>query len=708
MAAWGRRETDVKSGYHENFIEVAGYLIQGLIDHCFNCTIFNSALFFHEITAMTDSSKTQLGYFIDYKLWKDALDLLNFQIESKQRNRHFNTLSMFYYEKLYLTCLNSDETKENYFETKISSGLFYGLRKEFSVISYVIPKPGLGLRDYKFFTYPMRVVYYAVGLYLLKLSQEFINETYKKIKTIEAFYGGNIYYKSDNLQFNRENIYYRKFYEKFQKKVKEETKSENPNKIVIQIDIENYFNELSVSRLLSILGHFIKPTIQKDLSYDDHTRQQIIDLFQFIACEKKSGIPQADNDIISSFIGYLYLIFGDFLIDDILKKYEDKIDYYKIIRYVDDIYIFITFKGHFDPYRQGQLIYLISSQIADGLYNKLGLKLNSKTNLCRLSQEEEKEEVIKRMRKLSSKYEYDGYIQIDIDTKEEDVGIQNDFDRPQEKLKKIFEELEKIKKIRVEEYFLKSHDLMREEILKSIFDKRVQQIIDKPENKERIKQIFNNFNFDLVKIKPLEILIVLLKDRDASAAFRNFCLGKNLVTTGDSELILKFLCQTNFQDKKLLEKLKYNLNMSEIIDIFIDASLNCDRPGYYNLSCLKIHRLSEMPDVLEQTRLRILSERSESWSIALNHLVNEIQAICLRLDQSNTDKQKYDVNCVVKFLREQGIQHELYIKIKNLFDRRNANRVSHPGSDSSFAWEVTKEEYLDYYEQVGKCLDVIL
>jgi hypothetical protein len=150
---------------------------------------------------MTDSNKTQLGYFVDSSLWQDALNLLNFQIEQKKTNRHFNTLSMFYYENLDTKCLNY--ALEYYFNTKISSSLFYGLKKEFAVFSYVIPKPGLGLREYKFFTYPMRAVYYSVGLYLLKLSQEFLIETYKKNGSIKAFYGGNLSYKSEKLQLDK-------------------------------------------------------------------------------------------------------------------------------------------------------------------------------------------------------------------------------------------------------------------------------------------------------------------------------------------------------------------------------------------------------------------------------------------------------------------------------------------------------------------------
>jgi hypothetical protein len=156
--------------------------------------------------------------------------------------------------------------REDYFNTKISSSLFYGLKKEFAVFSYIIPKPGLGLREYKFFTYPMRVVYYTVGLYLLKLSQEFLIETYKKIGSVKAFYGGNLSYKSEKLQLNPKNIYYRSFHKEFKSIIKEKTASGSQDKVILKLDIENYFNELSISKLLHFLSRFIKPSIQANWS----------------------------------------------------------------------------------------------------------------------------------------------------------------------------------------------------------------------------------------------------------------------------------------------------------------------------------------------------------------------------------------------------------------------------------------------------------
>lgn len=645
--------------------------------------------------------KTQLGYFIDLKLWQDALELLRFQIKQKHSNRHFNTLSMFYYEKLDVDCLDAEP--QIYFQTKIASSLFYGLKKEFGVFSYVIPKPGLGLRDYKFFTYPMRAVYYVIGLYLLKLSQEFLLETHRKINRIEAFYGGNLTYKTDKLQITAKNIYYRSFHEQFKQRIKEETINESQDKFILKLDIENYFNEISIPRLLHFLHTNIKPSIQASMAYDSLTREQIICLFKFIANGRSSGIPQSDNNIISSFIGYLYLVFGDLLIDDVLKKYTGIIDFHKIIRYTDDIYISITFKHGISCEEQGNIIHSIASQISEVLYTRLALKLNLKTRLYRMAKQDEKEELLKNIRKASPGDEYTDIDQEGEEHSEKETEVI--AETPQEKLDKIFEELRKIKKSRVEDYFIRDEST-QDEILQAVFDKSVEQILDKPENKKKIRLIFMDFNFDLVKVKPLEILIILLKDEDSMISFKNFCVHKNLITIGDSDLILKFLSQTNFSDEELLLKLKQNEHMKNIIDTFIEGKLNCNNPGYYRLACMQMHKVAKMPEVIEQTRLRVLSERGGSYSVALNHLLNEIHAICIKKEEAN--KKNYDVNDVIKFLHLSNVPHEICIKIRNLFDRRNSNRISHPGSDDSLAWEVTRDEYWDYYENVGKCLDFLL
>jgi hypothetical protein len=110
----------------------------------------------------------QLGYFLKYCYWQNACKLLEYQLSLKAKNKHFNTLNMFYYERINKQDKNRLQDKI-YFNQRVSNNLLYGLGKEFAIYSYPIPKSNLGLRKYSFFTYPMRIAWYAVGLYLAKL-----------------------------------------------------------------------------------------------------------------------------------------------------------------------------------------------------------------------------------------------------------------------------------------------------------------------------------------------------------------------------------------------------------------------------------------------------------------------------------------------------------------------------------------------------------
>lgn len=665
---------------------------------------------------MRQVNENQLGYFITKRIWKDALLLLNFQIAQKKRNRHFNTLSMFYYEKLDVSCLvNSDD----YFDSRIASSLFYGLEKEFSVISYVIPKTtGLGLRDYKFFTYPMKAVYYAIGLYILRLSEVFLNETYKQVKDIRGFYGGNLHYKGEDLQLSSKkadssNVYYRKFHKKFQREVSIEAKSRNENKVILSLDIENYFNEVSVQILLELLDQFIKPSVKAKMWFNAFTKEQILSFFNFIS-NGKGGIPQSHNNIISGFLGYLYLSFGDLFIDDVLNSYNDVITSHKIIRYVDDVHISMTFIPGITAEKLERLINSIASQIAEVLYSRLDLKLNMKTEIYWPAKKLDRERLLKAIKYSSPSNEYFRAAQEDEEENEDskDESDEESTSLPQKKLDNIFEELRRIKKISIEGYLKKGIDDEQVNVLQDVFDRGVEGILNKEENKNEIGKIFKDFNFDLIKIRPLPMLVLILRNDFSKSEFRDFCLNKRIITIWDADLILNFLCQTDFEDEKLLRKLEQNLHMRAIVSMFLNAKLHCDVPGCYTLSCLQAKRLVDMPDVIEQTKLRVVSERSGLYSVAMNHLVNEIHAVCIHQEEASSrktvDKKSYKANNVVDFVSKKGVDHETCIKIRNLFDRRNSNQVSHPGSSSSLAWVVSKEEYLDYYEHVGICMKHLL
>src|SRR3990167_3671536 len=206
---------------------------------------------------MMDDSTT-LGHFLTFSLWREALKLLNFQIANQENNKHFKTLSMIYY-KIMGGAIGDLET-EQYFEKKVANNLFYGLEREFAILPFVVPKSGLGLRNYKFLTYPMRALYYAVGLYILKLSEEFLENFFKRRQQrIRSYYGGGIYFKKDELQVTKNNIYFKLYYKKFRNQIRSEASKDIDRKIIIRLDLQDYYDEISISTLLELLSRYIKP-----------------------------------------------------------------------------------------------------------------------------------------------------------------------------------------------------------------------------------------------------------------------------------------------------------------------------------------------------------------------------------------------------------------------------------------------------------------
>src|SRR3990170_5346749 len=87
-------------------------------------------------------SELQFGYFLDFNYWKEALKLLNFQIEQRKTNKHYNKLNFFYFERIKNEMKNLDSI--DYYNHKIANNLFYGLEKEFFYYNYPLPKPGFG------------------------------------------------------------------------------------------------------------------------------------------------------------------------------------------------------------------------------------------------------------------------------------------------------------------------------------------------------------------------------------------------------------------------------------------------------------------------------------------------------------------------------------------------------------------------------------
>ena len=645
----------------------------------------------------------QLGHFLDFhRHWLQGLELLKYQLHQLKEPRknkpykHFNTLDMFYYAKLEQFFPNLEE--KDYFLTRIANNRFYGLSKEFTVVPYTIPKSHLGLRKYKFMTCPMRVLYYAIGVYLLELSKEYLQD-YKCHKQIDSWYGGDLIFNGKTLDLKSTNrIHYKSRYKTYRRRMRKEIRQNTDRKVVIRLDIENYFDELSIPRLLYLLQERIKPSIQREMYYDETTQSQLVSFFEFVA-GGTSGIPQQNNDVISSFIGHLFLVFGDSFINDKLLQYSDSVESFSIIRYVDDINISITFKEQPGELRGKQSLLNLRDKfnalvprISDCLYENLGLRVNPKTMIFRLMEENDRELLKQTLKRVSQG--------IEIPDEANEEAVPNKID-------KIFDALKELKTCNTAPHFQRTRGLSEEEHLKEAYGENVQDMLGKPDIKSCLTEIFlgdGGFDFELVNADPIPIIILILKCDKVAEAFEKFLLSKKDLTSRDIDLTLGYLRQKEFNHSKLLNVLNRDVQLKKILDIVKNRRLQSKLLGYYGLPENLTLKITQ-PNVIEQIRLRVLAEQKEDFSVALNHLLNEIHAICGEFDDKSKNARVYDAERVSVFLKRKRIPHETYTQVRNLFDRRNKTLVSHA---DPIAWAVTKEEYENYRFHVGECLKYIL
>ena len=247
-------------------------------------------------------------------------------------------------------------------------------------------------------------------------------------------------------------------------------------------------------------------------------------------------------------------------------------------------------------------------------------------------------------------------------------------------------------------------------MLKGVYDEKVVDILDDPEGlsyRSRLRRIFlgsGGFDFDLVNAAPKTIIILMLTCNDVKEAFEEFLLSKSNLTSRDIFLVLMYLCQVDFPRPELRCLLKQNRQMKNIMKLIEAPRLSSELPGYYQLTAEQTFRIAK-PHIIDQIRLRRLAEQQAEHSVALNHLLNEIQAICHLLENKNIDLPQYRAPNVAKFLRSKDVPHESQDYIQNLFNRRNKSTISHA---DPIAWAVDETEYREYKSHVEKCLKHLL
>ncbi|WP_415837322.1 hypothetical protein, partial [Pontibacter korlensis] len=369
---------------------------------------------------------------------------------------------------------------------------------------------------------------------------------------------------------------------------------------------------------------------------------------------------------------------------------------YKIIRYVDDIHISLDFfspkdeaKAH--SLKESKFIYDLLNLISDKFYKNLNLRFNSKTEIFDLN--EKKDFNILKNLVESSSPEYP------------EPNANNGTSIP-DKGQLIIDTLDRIKALDLLKVVEGKHEIDLT-YLNDIYDDKVRTFLQSPQNIKKLDAIFTDFNYDLFRLKTKPLIVILALSNKATGEFENFLVSKSHLTTFDRDLIINYLCQTGFNNKKLVSKL-YSDN--QIKDIFNEIKakkvVNNKLPGYYKIEFAKLKRFKNEISLIEQIRLRTHYERISNYSISLNLLLNEIHLICSLLECK--DIKGYDVSDVRSFLTAEGVENNEVIKIATLFDRRNNNPISHSGNNIRVASSITKDEYFVFKNSVDNVLGFLL
>lgn len=639
-----------------------------------------------------------LGDFLEIQYWQNAISLEKAQINFSRSNKHFKTLNTLYFGQF------DDDTwkllqNRAFYEEEIASNIFWLKPGVFFTTEYQIPKyPGYSFRDYTFFSLPMRLLYNSIGLYILELSKPIIKTTLKN-SHIKSYYGGNLTTKKSNkLDTSINNLYYRDYYKSFKKDIEREINSGNFD-LVIKFDIKDFFPNIDIYSFLSKIGNNTTESHKRKFNFDEEAITQIKNFFSLI--NPSGGIPQGDNLIISNAIGNLFLSLIDMEVEEYLISNKN-ISSYKIIRYLDDFYLFLKV-SRTDLYELSAEILL---EVTNLIKKDFGLSTNRKTRITNLKSQKQKEKLLNDIKKVSIQDYYDPQ-----KNEDEDVAI--------ELLKETLEQINNIiSNTESSETFAIGEDLeeIEESVLNSIYSKKIRKKIQQEETlKEIFEELAMNFNYQLTRISPKPLTIFYLLFEGSKNNYIKYLKTLNKDSIYSFELIKNFVIQDNLKDTTVLDLLLSSDNLdsrtqSELSSLKEPNKIHLDfqKTGYFNLNGTDFRKLikktSVKDEIIFQGSLRVLSEKENKFDLAISHLINEFTCICFAQDKKNSlDLEKY--------YRKNDIQKNLFtqpkqqLKMEKLFDKRHHNNISHINTKCHNITD--SRSYIDHKKIVEELITVI-
>ena len=665
------------------------------------------------------------GYFLECRHIEGAFKLLKKQID--EDSPLYNTLDFKIFREEKLT---ENFNHENFYKNYVENDVFYHFQDEFFIVDYLGVNSAYKIRNYQFLSFKALILYYAVGLYL----QEVLNQYQTDFDDIlnksngKVFYGGRLNY----LDPVNSNIKYYEDYYNFLGEKKHLTRPEsNKTKYVVTVDIKSFFYTINHKILLSIIGKNATEVTKKSLHYDDNTIASIEFFLKFLM-KGNLGIPVSSQNLVSNFLSNIYFSpFDQYLVDEYLNKIQ--ISY---IRYVDDFYLIYELENTLKLSEPRNLIYDLENDISDFLSNELALSINS---------EKGKRSKIDDSQSFTKFLDQSGLPSlIEVDGDNEKLQIQNLGMKISIKGKDVKENVEQILSdcIKIIENLksqINGFDKLNLEkndadsLNKILINQNVREYC---KSKPALKQIkdkelfisYNSLDFVLVKIKVFIHLISLNKESreylnslivTKSEKFKN--INQKLTLIESFILQLEFLSQKDIKEKivKKADLLRYKDEYKILINEFLkkepknlyaklvlkmldkNSNLTDFKPKYTYLMLNE----SENASLMQQIKQRHLNERLGLFNVAFNHLLNEFQNIFQSVFFNREEKNARKIKD--KLIKEKFKVREILL-VSDFFKRRNQNSISHSNNPELGFWGVSEKEYHQYKDGIEQLIQQVL
>lgn len=623
------------------------------------------------------------GYFLKESHIKKGFLLLKKQINEDGYNFKTLEFEIFRNEKIIKRFNISD-----FYSKYIQKDLFYNYPSIFYNIEYSIPKGMYGIRSFNYLSFNMLILYYGFGFYILELIKDSLDGIKKVMQSrnnIHSFYGSKLNFE------NPENseLYYQDDYKKFMKSIKKFIEENiNDYKIsILKLDIKDFYHTINHNKLLEIIKKYSSEISIKNNLFDNDSIKSIIE-FLFYLMGNNSGLPITNQNIVSNFISYLYLL----ELDNYLISIDNSNNKYSYHRYIDDFFIIKCYPKKTKIHTIGNIIFDTIHRISFFLKEELYLEIN-----CLKTQSWIIKNVIDFEKFLNDSKFISFY---DPDCNDIKIKFENII-KIIENLKKEYKKEGKIE--------LKNND---DTALKECFVKSMQNYLVKKENKVLLTKLFQDWNPILTLNSAKAILFIISNSKKKLMIIEKFLrndFDNKIKEPQYLYLLEKLLYNTEYKKsfKGLLKNANFSSDYFSLIKRMISyKSIDIEKS---NIS-IQDSILNDDASLMQQVKKIILAEKSNDYNLAFNHLLNSFHLFCFIIDLNKEKKpiENYNRENVVDFLKnKKPINYNDIIFVNSFFGRRNKNTISHPGDKNRENWFVDENEYLRYKKQMIELIDKI-